>query len=229
MKNILAVDTASSVLGISLKVNEKITSKEINDGFKHSENLAPMIKELISNSGIDISELDLLVCSRGPGSFTGLRIGMATLKGISMALNIPLVSVSTMDLYAYGKDDFNGVVLPVIDARKRCFYTALYRNGNKETEELDINTDEIKNLLKDEQHILITGVDAPLLFSKVEDSRFTLDNKSQDNYSIELLDLGEIKYRENGPDHIDQGPTYIRKSEAEIHLENKIAKEKGSV
>lgn len=227
MKNILAVDTASSLLGISLKVGNKVVSREINDCFKHSENLAPLIKELIDESNIDISELDLLVCSRGPGSFTGLRIGMATLKGISMALDIPLVSVSTMDLYSYGKSDFDGVVMPVLDARKKCFYTSIYRKGLKETTELDIDIDGIKDLIKDENKILLTGMDAPLLFGKLDDPRFTLDNKAVNNYSVALLDLGEIRFREYGADHIDQGPMYLRKSEAEIHLEKKLAEGNG--
>lgn len=224
MKNVLAVDTASKLMGMTLSSNEVLFKSEINEGFTHSENLLPMIKNLMDEAGIEPSDLDLLICSRGPGSFTGLRIGMATLKGMASALDIPLVSVPTLDVYADGITNYPGVVLPVLDARKKCFYTALYRNNIKESDDLDLNPDEVLKLVNNESSVILTGIDANILYDKVKsDSRFILDNKYERNYSSNMLEIGIAQYKKIGPDSKDQGPLYIRKSEAELNL---IKKEK---
>lgn len=222
MKNILAIDTATKLMGVSLKTNDSVISQSINDGFAHSENLLPTIDTLLNKAGIKVVDLDLLICSRGPGSFTGLRIGMATLKGLSQGLDIPLVSVPTLDLYAFDNNNFNGTVLPIIDARKKCFYTAVYRNGLKETSDLDIDLNEILNITKNDNKILLTGIDADIVYEKLkDDSRFALNDNYHRDYSNSLIDIGLSYYEKNGPDSISQGPLYIRKSEAEIMLEKK--------
>lgn len=209
-------------MGISLSSYGKLHHDKINEGFTHSENLLPMINKLISKADIVPGDLDLLVCSRGPGSFTGLRIGMATLKGMASALDIPLVSVPTLDASALCIDFSKGVVLPVLDARKKCFYTAIYRNQIKETDDLDINLEELLQLLKSEVSIFLTGTDANVLYEKVKsDKRFILDSNYEKNYSSYMIDLGMKQYKKLGPDSVHQGPIYIRKSEAELNLINK--------
>lgn len=224
MKNILAVDTASKLMGVSLKVGDKTYSDFINDGFAHSENLLPMINKLLESGNINVKEIDLLICTRGPGSFTGLRIGMATLKGLSLGLGIPLISVPTLDLYAYGNENFKGDVLPILDARKRCFYTGIFNAGTKKTDDLDLPLEEILKKLKESDSIFLTGVDAELFYNKVlDDKRFILDKNYLKNYSENLIPLGLELYTNKGADDISQGPLYIRKSEAEIMLEKKSA------
>ncbi|QEN05748.1 tRNA (adenosine(37)-N6)-threonylcarbamoyltransferase complex dimerization subunit type 1 TsaB [Thiospirochaeta perfilievii] len=216
MKNILAIDTATKLLIISLKSNGNYYYEIIDEGFTHSENIIPTIEKLLSKGNITIKDLDLLVCTRGPGSFTGLRISMSTLKGISLGLNIPLVSIPTLDVYAENIN-FDGIVIPIIDARKKSFYLSLYTNGNKITEDLDLPFNEVIKLLKDKHKILLTGPDSPLLHNKLEGEINTkLDVNRIDQYGINLINLGIREYNNNGPDKIDQGPLYIRKSEAEI-------------
>ena len=90
-----------------------------------------------------MSELDLIVCSKGPGSFTGLRIGMSTAKGLSMGSGVPLVTIGTMEMMAYGLDFFDGIVVPVIDARKKRYYTAFFNNKQRITENFDLTPFEI--------------------------------------------------------------------------------------
>lgn len=222
MKNILAVDTATKIMAVALLKDKKVYGLNINEGFTHSEKLISTIDKLMDEAEIKISDIELLVCTRGPGSFTGLRIGMATLKGISTALNIPLISIPTLDLYASGRSDFDGVVLPVIDARKKSFYTAIFRNGVKDTKDLDLTTEKILNLVKKENNILLTGIDSEMLYNKyTNDNRFILDNRIRENYATELIKLGLQYYKSQGPDNISQGPLYIRKSEAEILLNSK--------
>ncbi len=222
MKNILAIDTASKLLGVTLQVGNSIYQREINEGFTHSENLVPLIKTMVDSAEIKIKDLDLLVCSRGPGSFTGLRIGMATMKGMAVGLGIPLISIPTLDLYAYENRDFNGLVLPIIDARKKCFYTAKFVNGQKLTEDLDLTFEEILELIKEDDNILLTGIDAEVVKDKILTyDNIKIDEHSNRNYSKSLIALGIEEYGKNGADSESQGPIYKRKSEAEIMLEKK--------
>lgn len=221
MNNILTIDTATKILAVSLLSNDKIYNTTLDEGFTHSEKLLPIIDSVLIQANIKIKDIKLLVCTRGPGSFTGLRIGMATFKGISSALNIPLVSVPTLDLYAFNKKKFSGIVLPIIDARKKSYYTGIYRNGVKESIDLDLGKDQIIELTKNEKSILLTGPDASILYDLYKaDTRFVLDDDISDNYATDLIKLGEIVFIKNGPDDRDQGPLYIRKSEAEINLKN---------
>ncbi len=220
MKNILAVDTATKILTISLKSNNEFYEMIIDEGFQHSEKFIPNIEKILDRASIKVKDLDLLVCTRGPGSFTGLRISMATLKGINTALDIPLVSIPTLDVYA-DKKQFSGIVLPIIDARKKSFYTAIYRDSNKETKDLDLTVEDLLDLIINEKNILLTGPDANILYEKVNnDPRFILDNNEQ-KYGESLINLGLKKFNNDGPDSKDQGPLYIRKSDAEILLDSK--------
>lgn len=221
MNRVLAVDTATKRLNIAVKNGTEIYSKSINEGFAHSENIIPTIDELLNRAGITLKDIELFICTRGPGSFTGLRIGMATLKGFATALNIPLVSIPTLDVYSKNID--RSIVLPVIDARKRSFFTAIYKDGQRETDFLDINPIEITELTKSYSEIYLTGDDAKILYDRLEDSsNFILDDIERD-YSSILIDMGVEWYQGNGADSISQGPLYIRKSEAEIDLERRLA------
>ncbi|MBN2618160.1 MAG: tRNA (adenosine(37)-N6)-threonylcarbamoyltransferase complex dimerization subunit type 1 TsaB [Spirochaetales bacterium] len=222
MNNILAIDSATQVLSITLKHDIKYFYKEIEDGFNHSENILPSISELLNKANIDVSLLDLLVCTRGPGSFTGLRISMATLKGFSTALNIPLVSIPTLDLYAENCGEKSGIVMPVIDARKKSFYTAIYENNSKITKDLDLNMDQIIDITNKFDKVILTGNDAEILYSKLNNKdKFDVVNGNNLSLTHNLIDLGILMYNKYGSDSKDQGPLYIRKSEAEILMDKK--------
>ena len=86
-----------------------------------------MIDEVVKMTETNLKELDAIAISAGPGSFTGLRIGSATAKGLCLALDKPLVEVSTLEAMAFGCGPYNGLICPMIDARRRQVYTALYR------------------------------------------------------------------------------------------------------
>lgn len=93
----------------------------------HSEQLLPMIDQLLTLCECSLSEIDVLAVSLGPGSFTGIRIGVATVKGLAQALNKPVVGVNSLEALAWQANAFHGQVIPLIDAQRKLVYTAAYR------------------------------------------------------------------------------------------------------
>jgi len=104
MNHILAVDSSTNFLSICLKTGSFYYEVTIDCGLKHSENILKQVDHLVKTAGIHIKDLDLLICPEGPGSFTGLRIGMSTIKGIATALDIHYIAVPTLDYIAWGFD-----------------------------------------------------------------------------------------------------------------------------
>lgn len=217
MKNILAFDTSSKLLSIALKTENGLFETFISQGFKHSENLTVEIRKLFDTAGTEMNDLDLVVCMEGPGSFTGLRIGMATAKGLSFSLGIPMTAVPTLDATAAGLEFYDGIVVPVIDARKKRFYSALYRNGERISDFLDVSAEILKEKLSYFDRVLLTGPDADI-FYKQTDNLFEINPAFDRGNARFLINLGIKEYKLNGPAPIELGPLYLRKSEAEIGI-----------
>ena len=212
---VLAIDTSTELLSACLIYGEHYIEVNKRIGLKHAESLMPLIASLFEEMDIPRSDLDLIACSQGPGSFTGLRIGIATAKGLAMGLDKPLKLVPTLDAAALGKDWFTGTVMPVIDARKQRFYTALYSEGNRLTEFLDIPVEEIHSLAEQQEKVLFTGPAASAVMNGENDS-WVLDPLSSHSTSFSVALLGEQLFTADGPDREDAGPLYLRKSEAEV-------------
>ena len=129
---ILGIESAALVASVAI-IDEDVTIAEYTTNFKktHSETLLPMLDEIVKMTGISLSELSAIAVSGGPGSFTGLRIGVATAKGISLAINKKLINVPTLDALAYNFYDTSALIVPIMDARRAQVYTGTYRNKNK--------------------------------------------------------------------------------------------------
>ena len=127
---ILNIETSTKACSVSINCNGiLINCKEIvSSGFSHSEKLLPFISQIIEKSKINMSDLAAVAVSMGPGSFTGLRIGVSTAKGICYALGIPLIAVSTLQAMAFGmtKKLKSDLYCPMIDARRMEVYSAFY-------------------------------------------------------------------------------------------------------
>ena len=215
--NILAFDTAGSFLSTGLLAGGKFFEENREAGLKHSEYLLPAVNRLMKTAQLDFSDLDLIVCSRGPGSFTGLRIGMSTAKGLSTGSGTPVISVNNLDAYAYGLGFFDGTVVPVIDARKKRYYTAFYRNGSVESEYLDISAEEILSASKKYDRILFTGPGVDLLKEDIGDNPNVFHfYKNSGGFASTMIALGQNKFAADGPDPDNTGPMYIRLSDAEL-------------
>lgn len=220
--NILAFDTSTEIFSVCLAADRDYFEFSCSQGYKHSETLVTEIDNLLNKANIMSSELDLIVCPRGPGSFTGLRIGMATAKGMSLGSNTPMVTIPTLDMMAYGLNYFDGVIVPAIDARKKRFYSAFYINGEKTSDDLDLTPEDIFTRLKDYSKILFTGPDAQKLADfHSPDTKFSVDPVIRKGFACNLIPLGQKYFKQYGSSHDTEGPMYLRQSEAEIGITGK--------
>lgn len=217
--NTLAIDTSTSVLSVCVRKGEVSATLALRRGLEHSPSLLPLIERLMGEISLDAAQLDLVVCSVGPGSFTGIRIGLATAKGIAFAVSKPLVGVSTLDALALPFSTAPAVY-PVIDARKGRWYTAFYRHGVREGGYLDIPPAEILARLSAPGKTILVGPDAEalrnlLLSDAAPDLRERVwASPFMDPHA--MLRLGEEKFLREGADPAGCSPIYLRKSEAEM-------------
>jgi tRNA threonylcarbamoyladenosine biosynthesis protein TsaB len=233
---ILSFDTSSAVLSVTLRIDrEKRQGDDAlhrlrDTGLHHAEHLAVIIREILAEAGMTAADLDLIGVAGGPGSFTGLRIGMATAKGFQAARGTPFVAVPTLDVWAELYAFWPGVVVPVMDARKQRFYAGLYRYGGALTGPLDESPRDILARAvvaaaagASEPGILICGPDAAV-FRDTDAFRgapkasppLTVAPAADVIPSHALARLARRQYEETGPAAADIGPTYVRQSDAEL-------------
>ena len=224
--NIIAFDTASDVFAAGLSINNTITKQKyyivMDAGQKHSELIMDAADTLLKIAGIAKSELQAAACMEGPGSFTGLRIGFAAVKGLSFALGIPFIPVPTLDCMAHSFSFWPGIVLPIMDAKKNAFFTALYRQGKRFSAYLDIEIDDLIKIItktcSKTPSLLITGPAADLVCKRLSDAfPDTVSNfSSKMGYAAELLNLADKKsILSINQEQFAMGPEYIRKSDVE--------------
>ena len=147
---IVNIETSTKVCGVSLaKEGQLIDHIESNEGNSHAANLAPFIDKIIKQNKIKYEDLSAIAISKGPGSYTGLRIGTSTAKGLCYSLNIPLIAINTLEsMAAHAKNlysnNFDGIFRPMIDARRMEVYSQAF---NADIEELN----DVKAIVVDEE------------------------------------------------------------------------------
>lgn len=225
--NILSCDTSTEVMHLCLARFEEgkkpfFEAQVLTSGNQHSEMLVPRILSLCKRNCILLKDLNLLVCTSGPGSFTGLRIAISTLKGVSLASGIPMVTIPTLHAYQACNSTYPHAILAVIDAKKKRFYAALFQDGVRLSPDLDLEVGQIDSLLASYPDALLAGSDAACLAAKLS-KPYRVDETSQLNLSLTLCTLGKKKFEQFGADDLDKGPMYVRKSDAEIALQETIS------
>jgi tRNA threonylcarbamoyladenosine biosynthesis protein TsaB len=130
---ILNIETATKNCSVALAIDgETISCKEIAElGYSHAEKLHVFMDEIIKEAGIEWSNLGAVAVSQGPGSYTGLRIGVSAAKGLCYALNIPLIAIDTLTSLAYQVSNKYGIIIPMIDARRMEVYSAIFNSKNE--------------------------------------------------------------------------------------------------
>lgn len=127
---ILGIDTTTKFLSLGIYNNGKICEYNIDLGRRHSDLLMVTIKRVLDSLGWQASEIDYFACGLGPGSFTGMRIGIATVKGLSFSLDKPVVGISTLDILAQNAGAINNTIVPIIDAKRGLIYCSVYKTKN---------------------------------------------------------------------------------------------------
>lgn len=228
--NILAVDTSCQAMIAAIRTDNYYDETENSvQGMQHSQVLMNTISDMCEHAGIRTKDIDLLVCTRGPGSFTGLRIGMATVKGISLGSGKPVASVSTLETHARTVENFDGAVVTVIDAKKQRWYLAAFECHDGKCSRLMEDTDgteaDLVPVLSEYKKVLVVGPDAeafcPALEKAFPEVSFTLEASQFKTFAQTLIEFGIESFSVKGADDIAQGPVYIRKSDAEVALEEK--------
>ena len=214
---ILAIDTATEVLALAADDGSARASLALRRGLQHSPALLPLADRLLAELGFAAGDLELVVCSVGPGSFTGIRIGLATAKGIAFAVGCPLVGVSTLDALALPWAGFPGDVWSVIDARKGRWYAAGYRGGRRVTDHLDLAPAELCTRIgAGAGPVLLAGPDAPR-FAADGAGSFPPAVSATDLFDpAAVLQLGRERFTSEGARPESLKPIYLRQSEAEI-------------
>jgi tRNA threonylcarbamoyladenosine biosynthesis protein TsaB len=241
--NLLAVDTATEKLSVALSSGNETFSFTADAGLRHSELVMDIIDMLMKKAALQPCDLSGVVCTGGPGSFTGLRIGFTLAKGLALSLGIPFAAIPTLDCMVRPFSYWPGIAVPVIDAKKAAFFCALYQGGKRLCADVDASPAEIAEMLgigdqgsgigercsnKNPQSpvpsprspTLLVGPGAPLLHEKLA----TLKNFQHTTViaggwgdAVSLLEIAkETAVIEKGGTDLSAGPEYIRKSDAEL-------------
>lgn len=139
--NLLLMDTSGPVAGVSIIKNDQVVYEAMAvNQFTHSVSMMPMVEEALNHAGMTLDEMDALAVTVGPGSFTGVRIGVSTVKGMAHGANKPCIAVDALEAMAYSAPCFDGVVCPIQDARAGQVYGAAFRWENGKIQRLMTDT-----------------------------------------------------------------------------------------
>lgn len=164
----LAIDTSNQVMGIAVSDGDNIIGEYITNLNKnHSIRVMPAIHDLMQEVGLEPKQLDRIIVAHGPGSYTGVRIGVTIAKTLAWTLNIPIVGVSSLEVLARNGQLFNGVVSPIFDARRGQVYTGLYAFQGESFQSLKADQiimlkDWVEELKQRSEKVLFLGNDVPL-------------------------------------------------------------------
>ncbi|WML58058.1 tRNA (adenosine(37)-N6)-threonylcarbamoyltransferase complex dimerization subunit type 1 TsaB [Neobacillus sp. PS2-9] len=220
---ILAIDTSNYALGVALLEENQVLGEYITNLKKnHSVRIMPAIETLMSDCERVPADLTKIVVAKGPGSYTGVRIGVTIAKTLAWTLNIPLVGVSSLEILAAGTGRyFDGMVSPLFDARRGQVYTGLYQfvDGKltvKKQDQLVMLDDWVDRLLDIDKPIIFVGNDLPIHKAKIEE---VLGPKaifaSMTEHNPRPAELALLGKEQAGDDLHSFVPNYIRLVEAE--------------
>lgn len=225
---ILAVDTSSAVASCAITDGDKLVAERIlNNKMTHSQTLMPMIEAMFKESELSLSDIDLFAVANGPGSFTGLRIGVSAVKALAHSVNKPCTGVSTLEAMAYNLVYSPYLVCPIMDARRGEVYTALYRFNSDRAE--TIISDTAMPAAEIAEEIKRLGEKAVFLGDGVPVHRECIKNILKENAIFAPVHLNAQRasscaYAAQNKEQIKYSmlaPVYLRKSQAEREYEER--------
>lgn len=220
---ILAVDSTAITASVALTEDDKLVAEmTLNNGNTHSQTLLPMVEALFRTCDVTADDIDLFAVSEGPGSFTGVRIGAATVKGLAFGRGKCCIGVSTLEALAYNLCGFVGIICPVMNARRSQVYTAIFRSDGERLERLSDDMaiavselDERLAELCEPVYLVGDGIEVSLEgFVKTKPCATPERQRYQSGYSVAMVALSRYAAGERGDD-ASLNPTYLRLSQAE--------------
>ena len=223
---ILGLDTCSMSSSVSVADESRVIAAfTINHKKTHSERIMPQIEEMLKAAEIGIENIDVFAASVGPGSFTGVRIGVATVKAFAQAKNKPCVSVSSLEALAYSVKPFKGLIAPILDARRNQVYNAVFESDGKNikriTNDRALSLDELlKELKASEKDVMFIGDGVPVfrenLKKELGETAYFAPKSLIFNLASSVLEVAFSKIeREEMISYKELLPEYVRLSQAE--------------
>ena len=233
---ILALDSSGLVASVALIEDENMIAEyTVNYKKTHSQTLLSMLDEIVKMTDTDLNTVDIIAVAGGPGSFTGLRIGSATAKGLGLALDKPLISVPTVEGLAYNLYHTSGLICPIMDARRNQVYTGIYEFVEGEfkviMDQVATGIEDIIDILnKQDKSVVFLGDGVPVYKNIIQDTLKVSYNFAPAHVNkqragaigaraIHYLKMNKIEKAR------DYKPDYLRLSQAEREMKEKIAKE----
>ena len=215
---ILAVDTSSAICSVALLDDDKLIDEiNLDNGRTHSENLMPLVDEIIRKNDLAVNDIEFIACCVGPGSFTGIRIGVSSIKAIAEVLKVKLAQVTSLETLAANVENEETIV-SLIDARNNQVYCGIFdKEYNLKEEALADDINEAINHIKQYNGVVITGngiqVHKELLEKELINVKFAEENRQ---LAKNVGKIGYKKLKENAVENADTIiPIYLRKSQAE--------------
>ena len=234
---LIGIDSSGLVASVAIVENDTLIAEYTVEHKKtHSTTLMPMLDEIIKMSETDLKEVSAIAIAAGPGSFTGLRIGSATAKGLAYSLNIPIIPVPTLAALSYNIQFFDGIICPIMDARREQVYNGLYTFVGDEFTEIKADralaVEELISELNDEfigQKVIFLGDGVPVYKNIIEErlklQYFYAPANISKQRAGSVAVLGKMYYNrgiiETAETH---EPVYLRLSQAERERNEEIDK-----
>ena len=231
---IFAIDTTVKTAAAALVEDGKLIAEYSLNTDTHSTTLLPMISSILELSGCRVKDIDLFAVSAGPGSFTGVRIGVSAIKGLAFADQIPCAGVSSLEALAMNFTGIRGLIVPVINARNKMVYTAIFTSDGTHVperltgDEQILITDLLEKLKDTADPVYFTGDACEMLHSEEGKPQFTADTpeklRSPSGFGAAIA--AERMWNSTEDKNVFHesrlAPIYLRKSQAEREREEKI-------
>ena len=231
--NILAIDTSGPVAGCAVMIDGRVVhSIALNHGLTHSETIMPAMEEAMSGSGLACADVDVFAAVAGPGSFTGVRIGVCAAKGFAHAVNKPCVPIHALEALAMNFYGFDGLVCPILDARRSQVYCALFDAGRGFPERVAaddaVALETLLERLPEGRRIMFAGdglaVHAKTILEKLGDRAMIAPANLRDLRPDAVCALAARKRDEWVPAH-ELRPVYLRAPQAERERSARLSRE----
>lgn len=216
---VLAIESSAIAASVALQSDDRLLAElTLNRGNTHSENLLPMVETLLTRTGLSVDDVDLFAVSAGPGSFTGVRIGVATVKGLAFGKGKSCVGVSTLEALAENLAFLSdGLICPVMNARRNQVYTALFRGKSRILPDQAISVAELEEVLSGySEPVWFVGDGYELVTSQIKHVYQTLPERLRLQSAASVAAVA-LRYAKEGKvtDDARLFPVYLRPSQAE--------------